>query len=1528
MGNVGHENAVEGEDAVRKGGGLDGRFSAWARDFQRVLPHRSPANPRRLKIFKSLRVGPMVATIRATHSVAFTRKSRLLCATALMSVLLPLAAVRAQEAEYRYTSTGTYADDIVINSRVDMSTAAGTTATYAGNLSFDHYGGILRLGEGGDDHGTIVFAPETVSGVESMPGVWGGKIELRNGRMQFGSDAAREYFNRWGTGVRVYGEGILDLAGSNLDLFALDILSTEATVLNDASDTNVTLTLQAGLARGLRDGEGILGLRKTSDLLLQLSGVNDYSGGTEIAGGTIQLNGAAAIGTGAIEFTAGGTEAPVLALHNAQLITIANDVILSGAAGATFDTSSNTFANLAGTISGSGSLFKDGEGTLILTGQNTYTGDTVVRAGALVLDDGDAIADTGKVTVNLGAMLRVAQSETFDSLVINGGGTLSINTGSTLTVGAFNGDVSIAGESSGGGVLRKVGSGYLILSENSTRSGDTIIEGGTVAVSKDWAFGIGSNVIFKRPAESHSILDLGSALTIAQNMRLEDRIILEYGGVGTSTMSTLAGVISGHNHTITKMGQGTVSLTGESLDAPGAIVNEGGLSFDGNYSGNVAVEFGGTATGSGRIGGDVEIADGGRLYGQHDRTLTMGSLTLNENSDVEIVVGAPSTTAFFEVEGDLVLDGRLTIADGTGEFGEGVYRLFNYGGDLTDNGMEVVGVPAGSQYDIGDIEIQTAIDKQVNVVVGGTPGPGPDPRPGTLFWDGHHTTADGEISGGYGVWRNGTTNWTTTNGDANHDWGGRFAIFQGEPGTVTVDNTDGDISVTGMQFAIDGYRVEGDAITMTEAQTTIRVGDGTQMGADYVATIASELRGDGALVKDDLGTLVLTGNNSYRGDTIVRNGTLVGNAQSIRNDIANNGHVVFDQNEDGVFAGDIYGRGTMQKLGSHMLTLSGRSTLDWTIDEGRLVSRSDLFGGNVHIDEIAAMRFEQNSSGTYKGEVSGRGRFEVAVGDGNFLRLTGDSSDFTGSTVVSSGGLMVDGTLGRDGALLDMWEGTVLAGSGTIGGHVNLFSGAVLSPGNGVGTLTLTGDLALYKGSIYQVDINRDGQSDLVDVSGAANIYGGSVRVIAGTGNYAASTQYTILTAGGGITGTFDEGVTSNLAFLDPSLSYDDNNVYLTMTRNGTTFENVGQSRNQIATGGGVESLEAGNAVYDAVLNLSAEQARYAFDQLSGEIHASTKTALIEDSRFLRNAVNDRLRAAFDGVGASGSAVTYENGVPQPVAANTDGFAVWGQGFGSWGHTSGDGNAARLNRSTGGFFVGADAPVFDTWRFGAIAGYSHTSFDAKDRHSSGSSDNYHLGLYGGSTWGDLAFRSGAAYTWHDISTSRSVAFPGFSESLKGGYNAGTAQVFGELAYGFNFGTTRFEPFANLAYVNLHTDGFRETGGAAALTSGSSSTDTTFTTLGLRGSTTFDLNGASVTAKGMLGWRHAFDDVTPTSRMGFADGGSAFTVAGVPVARNAAVVEAGLDFALTPSAVLGVTYGGQFGSGVVDQSFKANFSAKF
>ncbi|MFX5812902.1 autotransporter domain-containing protein, partial [Acinetobacter baumannii] len=91
--------------------------------------------------------------------------------------------------------------------------------------------------------------------------------------------------------------------------------------------------------------------------------------------------------------------------------------------------------------------------------------------------------------------------------------------------------------------------------------------------------------------------------------------------------------------------------------------------------------------------------------------------------------------------------------------------------------------------------------------------------------------------------------------------------------------------------------------------------------------------------------------------------------------------------------------------------------------------------------------------------------------------------------------------------------------------------------------------------------------------------------------------------------------------------------------------------------------------------------------------------------------------------------------------------------------------------------------------------------------------------------------------------SRTVAFAGFADSLKGGYKAATAQAFGELGYGIALGATpigklAFEPFANLAYVNLTTGAFGETGGAAALTARGDASGVTFTTLGLRAASSF------------------------------------------------------------------------------------------
>lgn len=142
------------------------------------------------------------------------------------------------------------------------------------------------------------------------------------------------------------------------------------------------------------------------------------------------------------------------------------------------------------------------------------------------------------------------------------------------------------------------------------------------------------------------------------------------------------------------------------------------------------------------------------------------------------------------------------------------------------------------------------------------------------------------------------------------------------------------------------------------------------------------------------------------------------------------------------------------------------------------------------------------------------------------------------------------------------------------------------------------------------------------------------------------------------------------------------------------------------------------------------------------------------------------------------------------------------------------------------------------------------------------------------------------------------------------------------------GTSRFEPFANLAWVNLHTDRFTEDGGSAALTADAFDVNATFATLGLRASTSFDVDGVSVTARGLLGWRHAFGDMTPDAALRFASGSDAFSIAGVPIDRDAVVLDLGLDVALTPDATVGISYGGQFGSGTSDGYVRASLNAKF
>jgi outer membrane autotransporter protein len=80
-------------------------------------------------------------------------------------------------------------------------------------------------------------------------------------------------------------------------------------------------------------------------------------------------------------------------------------------------------------------------------------------------------------------------------------------------------------------------------------------------------------------------------------------------------------------------------------------------------------------------------------------------------------------------------------------------------------------------------------------------------------------------------------------------------------------------------------------------------------------------------------------------------------------------------------------------------------------------------------------------------------------------------------------------------------------------------------------------------------------------------------------------------------------------------------------------------------------------------------------------------------------------------------------------------------------------------------------------------------------------------------------------------------------------------------------------------------------------------------------------------RGLLGWRHAFGDTAPTSTHAFG-GSLPFTLAGVPPAKNVAVLEAGVETQLRPNLSLGASYSGQFGDGLKDHGFKVNLNWTF
>ncbi|MER8752502.1 autotransporter outer membrane beta-barrel domain-containing protein [Mesorhizobium sp. M1050] len=1190
--------------------------------------------------------------------------------------------------------------------------------------------------------------------------------------------------------------------------------------------------------------------------------------------------------------------------------------------GGTVSDSQGSVGRFAGST---GTVTVDGAGSAWLHSDDFYVG--AEGKGMVTILNGGLISDVGGILGDSDDAFAVLNVDGKDSTWTNS---------ATLTVARFGtGALNVVN----GGTVNST-DGYIGKGIDSTGTvlidggGSTWTNSGSLTVGHD---GTGNLLITKGGAVSN-----GSA-TVGKSAGSTGMAFVDGGSTWTNSGDLTVGDAGNGNLAITNGGavSNDAAYVGKSAGSTGMVFVDGGstwasvallVGFAGTGELNI-LNGGAVSSGLGFVGfdsgsaGTVTVDGGGSTWTNSSNLFVgdqgTGMLNISNGGKVSDITGYVG--AFSGSIGTVTVDGGGSAWNNSsdlfvGGFSTGTLTISNSG--TVSNGWGYIGYVAGSTGMAAVDGVGSKWTNSGDLYVGGF-------GTGTLTVSNGGVVSSADLFVGY----QGTGALNVVNGGKLTNQAAILGDFDTATATVTVDG------------AGSSWSTDDDLTVGLAGHATLAISNGGSADADTVG-VGQEATATGAVTVDGMDSKWTNKNGLYLGG--LGSGTLA----VTNGGVASGGLAYLALGAAATAQATVDGKDSLWEMhGDLVIGLNGTASVTLSNDGTALVDFATVIAsqagstGNLNIGGAAgaaatgagvlgsatfqfglgtgALNFNHtNTNYAFDAGISGLGTINQIAGNTN---LTGNSSGFTGATNVSGGRLAVNGSLASS---LVTITGGMLGGNGTVGGIVAQ-SGGIIAPGNSIGTLNVAGNVDQAAGSIYAVELTSTGTSDFLHATGAATIDSGAlIDVVKLDGApYVAGTHYTVLQADSGVTGTYTVAGDTGTVFLGLVDSYDANHVYLDVVQK--SFASVGLTPNQIAAGAGTESLGSGNPVYDAILQLPSEAAvQDAFDQLSGEIHASAKGMLLEDSRFIRDAATSRISAAFGDAGSTAAlpVMAYGEGGPEMVAADTDRFAVWGQAFGSWGNTDSDGNAAAFDRSTGGLLAGADTQL-GTWRVGLIGGYSHSSFDADDRNSSGKSDSYHLGLYGGTNWGAIAFRTGAAYSWNSLSTKRAVAFNGFTDGLSADYDAGTAQAFGELAYKADAGHFKVEPFANLAYVSVHTDGFTETGGAAALTSAGSTTDATFTTLGLRASTDLGLGQIKATARGMLGWRHAFGDDTPASSFAFA-GGDLFTIAGVPVARDAAVVEAGRDLNMSANATLGLSYTGQFGGGTVDQGAKVNLGLRF
>ena len=517
------------------------------------------------------------------------------------------------------------------------------------------------------------------------------------------------------TGGTEFQEGIVSVeADANLGVTTGPLTFDGGDLRWDAQfdlDSNRTITLNAGGA-GLRTRTfsttisqaitGVGGLTKFGSGSLTLDGANTYSGDTTIENGTIVLGNAAAVQNSTVNINTNngldinGLNATLGALSGTGALDLGSNSLIVGG--------NDDSTAYSGVLSGTGVLTKVGNGTLVLTGNNTYSGGTHVNGGTLAATVDENLGDpNAPLTLDGGTLRFDAQ---FDPVTTR---TVTLNPGGgTFHTGGFN--INLNQSITGTGALTKVGNGTLTLTGNNTYSGGTIVDGGFLSITADENLGDPAGNL---SLASNARLVITSSHESARNITLS----------GTTT-NTVFDVKSGQTYTHT----GVISGPGGFRSASSGVLV---LAGDNTFAGNPDVS-----------GGKVHVNHVNALgLGNGHLFFTNGELTVNvtTSTDRTISVGSGANievanTHTFTANGGFIGSGKVS------KLGPGVFELTAstsyspaFGSEfLIKAGTLLANNTTGSATGTAPVTVQAggtlggtgSIDGFVTVEAGGTVAPG------------------------------------------------------------------------------------------------------------------------------------------------------------------------------------------------------------------------------------------------------------------------------------------------------------------------------------------------------------------------------------------------------------------------------------------------------------------------------------------------------------------------------------------------------------------------------------------------------------------------------------------------------------------------------------------------------------------------------------------------------------------------------------------------------------------------------------